>query len=274
MTDIDQTQLPATATEPPLKKKQKRGKRLRLKGEQKPKKRKPYRHYTERVGWKGNKVRQKYDKGKHDELAYHFAVVALKDVEIAARLSITPQTLIQWKKLHKSFSEALESGRSKCSSELIATALQSAKGWSHPDEVIKITDTGQVFRAETQKTYPPNVPILMALIREQTGKLKDKSAVEVTGANGTALQPLVIAISGTGTTVQMPQPKELKSAKAAEPQNQVAAPAIEVETLNSSIQPKPMQPATVTVSVQVEPAKEQPKQVALSELDEALKKLC
>ena len=81
------------------------------------------------------------------------ACSGLQDNEMADMLGVERGEFRRWKKQYPNFAAAIEEGRSEADARVTMALYQRAVGYSHPEEKIKITDEGEVFRAETIKHY-------------------------------------------------------------------------------------------------------------------------
>lgn len=234
-----------TSQQPPEETRRKRGKRILLKGEKRkkpgPPKKKP--HYTQIVGNKGNKVGQKYDPSVHVELAELLAMLELSDLEIGAHFKITPATFNSWYSKHKQFAEAVDRGRLPSAAKAVGALFKRVMGFEYnEDEYVRNVKTNEmVLVGRKRKFVAPDVGAIMQFLRHKTkGKWSDKSTVELTGASGSELKPLIIAVGFA----------ELPQAKGEPKQVTAAAPVIDIPG-KQDVKPLVVKIETKTVAVAV-----------------------
>jgi hypothetical protein len=197
-------------------------------------------------------------------MAQDFALAKYTNEKIAELLSISIGTFYKWVNQYPSFEKALKKGREIAVSRVARGIYESATGYSHEDEVVKITEEGSVYRAKTKKHYPPSIAAASFFIRNHSPNWNEKTQQELSGPGGEPLAPLTIQI----TVGERPQPKEARVvdvAPADQRQVQVAAPVAE---------PAPGADAAQPVATPVEAAESpQPKQDAAAEAERAAEQL-
>lgn len=214
---------------------------------QKPKKRRPGRvkGVGKFVGKKGHRSPPGRPGVKHDKHldkhAFNYALTGYTDKKIAELFSISIPTFYKWLKQHKSFKKALEDGREKATGNVARSLYERATGYNHKAEHISVVSRGPladpaVVRVPYMEHYPPDVGAAKFWLAAKDPAWKEKSSVEISGAGGQPLQPLVVVMSS------ITPPKELKSANAPvevlpEKRPQQAIP----ETVAVVMQPQPVQ---------------------------------
>ena len=89
------------------------------------------------------------------EIAKVLASKGFTDLDLAQSFQVAESTIYLWKQDHPEFSEALKAGKDLIDDEVEKKLLQSALGYSHPEEKV-FCNEGTVVRAQTTKHYPPN----------------------------------------------------------------------------------------------------------------------
>ena len=89
------------------------------------------------------------------ELAKVLASKGFTDLDLAEAFSVAESTIYLWKTEHTEFSEALKAGKEMIDDNVEKSLLQSAIGYSHPEEKV-FCHEGAIITHQTIKHYPPN----------------------------------------------------------------------------------------------------------------------
>lgn len=104
--------------------------------------------------------------------------IGATDAQVAAALSVTVQTLHNWRKADPSFFDAVKDWKAQADAEVERSLFERARGYSHDEEKIFCQD-GQIIRAESRKHYPPDpTSMIFWLKNRQPDKWRDKQEVD------------------------------------------------------------------------------------------------
>ena len=95
------------------------------------------------------------------EKAYKLALLGLTNDQIAAALDISTTSLDSFIANKDDFSCALKAGRIEADANVGKALYQRACGYSHPEEVIRVMNDGEIIRVQTIKHYPPDTAAAM-----------------------------------------------------------------------------------------------------------------
>ncbi len=119
-------------------------------------------------------------KQEYIELAYNYALLGAKDVDLATFFDVSEQTINNWKKQHKEFFLALKKGKHEADASIANSLYHRAKGYTHKEEKIFV-DKGEVIRVETEKHYPPDTAAMFIWLKNRRPDLwRDKQEVDHT----------------------------------------------------------------------------------------------
>ena len=113
---------------------------------------------------------------KHAELAFWMAKAGLTDKQIAQEMSVTEQTINNWKKAHPEFFEALKRGKATPDDAVEAALLRRAKGFTYQEG-----DRSRV-------ALPDTTACIFWLKNRRPGEWRDKQQHEPTGKGGGPIQ--------------------------------------------------------------------------------------
>ena len=89
-------------------------------------------------------------------LAMFFASEGLTEKEISVKLNVHECTISYWKRTKPEFLESLQKGKLVYTLRVERSLIESAVGYSHPDNDIRVVD-GEIVITPITKHYPPNV---------------------------------------------------------------------------------------------------------------------
>jgi len=122
----------------------------------------------------------KYDSEAHPILAFKYCLLGCDDAALARNLEIGESTLNRWQHEHPEFRNSIKAGRDEADAKVASSLYHKANGYSHKAEKIKITDDGDVFRAEYIEHYPPDTAsAIFWLKNRRRDKWRDTPAVAV-----------------------------------------------------------------------------------------------
>jgi len=139
-----------------------------------------------------------------DKIAYNLAVKGKSNKEIYSILGITEVTGIKWKKVYKSFEEAIRKGRKELRNNLVEKALlKTAMGFdAYTTKALAVSDGkdmgAHVEKVRVKEYYPPNVAAIKFFLNNRK-PMKDypadgwgeKQEIELSNAYN---EPFVIEI--------------------------------------------------------------------------------
>ena len=140
-------------------------------------------------------------------LAFDYALARYTNEKIAKLFSISLVTFYNWINKYPNLDKALKKGREQAVGRVSRGMYESAVGYSHDDEQIKITEDGKVYRAKTKKHYPPSVAAASLFLRNHAPEQwQEKVAQEISGPGGEPLVPFVIRIAVPAPAAEQPRP--------------------------------------------------------------------
>lgn len=93
---------------------------------------------------------------RYARIAYKFFLLGATVEQLADALSVCKATIYNWAQRHPEFDMALRGGRELADANVASRLYARAMGYSHDEEVIKVTAKGEVIRVPTVKHYPPD----------------------------------------------------------------------------------------------------------------------
>jgi hypothetical protein len=121
--------------------------------------------------------------------AFKLALLGVTDKDIAEQFLIGLDTFYEWKNKHPQLKAAIVAGRKGADSRVAKAMYRRACGFSHPEEVIKVTKDDKVIRVMTSKYYPPDVEAgKFWLTNRQRALWKSVFRTEHTGADGKPIE--------------------------------------------------------------------------------------
>ena len=116
-----------------------------------------------------------------DKKARKYSLLGLTNDGIAEKLGIATSTFELWMATHESFSGAVKAGREDADSEIVASLYHRAKGYSHPEDKVFISD-GQPIIVPTVKHYPPDTAAAFIWLKNRRPKdWRDRHETEASG---------------------------------------------------------------------------------------------
>lgn len=118
------------------------------------------------------------------EQAYKLALLGMTDRQMANFFEVNEDTVHEWKKRHREFSESLIKGRDIADADIAVSLYQRAKGYEHPEDDIRVVSLGgnagsEIVITPTIKRYPPDTgAAALWLSNRQRARWKQKIEVE------------------------------------------------------------------------------------------------
>ena len=129
-----------------------------------------------------------YDPTTHPERAYKLCMIGLTDEQLGLAFGIAPATVGLWRRNHPEFALACQRGKEEADAVVAQSLFHRAKGYSHPEEVIKVID-GEIVKVDTTKHYPPDTTACIFWLKNrQRQNWRDVWAMEHTGKDGKPLE--------------------------------------------------------------------------------------
>ena len=123
-------------------------------------------------------------KDEYAKQAYKLCLLGATDKDMADFFCTSEQTINAWKNSKPEFLEALKRGKMEADGVIAEKLFHRAKGYSHPEEVIKVVDH-EIVRVDTYKHYPPDtIAAIFWLKNRQPAKWRDKHEIEHDGTFG------------------------------------------------------------------------------------------
>lgn len=130
----------------------------------------------------------KYDP-KYCEQAMKLCLLGHTNEELAAYFEVAVSTISLWMAEYPEFSGAIKDGRENADSEVVHSLYRRAKGYSHPDTHIAVSQ-GEVIATPIEKHYPPDTAAAFIWLKNRRPqKWRDKQEVEHTGKLETTMNP-------------------------------------------------------------------------------------
>lgn len=116
---------------------------------------------------------------KYKQTAYTLALLGATDASIASALSVSIQTINNWKKQHIEFFVALKRGKEIADGKVAEALYKRATGYNHKDVDLKVID-GNIVKTKITKYYPPDtVACIFWLKNRQKVDWRDKQEIGV-----------------------------------------------------------------------------------------------
>lgn len=105
----------------------------------------------------------------------NLAGLGYTDVQLSGIIGVTEKTLNNWKHKHPNFFQSLKEAKSKVDSEVEASLLKRAKGYTEIENRAFVNKAGNLIKYQNQKCYPPSeVACIFWLKNRQPEKWRDK----------------------------------------------------------------------------------------------------
>ncbi|MDK2821839.1 MAG: hypothetical protein PWP31_1804 [Clostridia bacterium] len=117
-------------------------------------------------------------KPEYAEQAYKLCLLGATDKDMADFFAVCEDTINEWKKAHKDFSESLKKGKMEADAVIAQKLFHRAKGYEHPEDKI-FNDSGKPLVVPTVKHYPPDTTAAIFWLKNrQPKKWRDKQEID------------------------------------------------------------------------------------------------
>lgn len=124
-------------------------------------------------------------KESYNKDAYKLTMLGLKDTQLAEYFEVSEDTIYEWKKTHKKFSEAVKKGKKIADAKVAVGLYKRACGYSYTETTneTKNTPQGPVLIEKTVvKEIPPDPGAAMNWLKNRQPDIwRDKQQVEHSG---------------------------------------------------------------------------------------------
>ena len=94
-------------------------------------------------------------KSEYAEQAYKLCLLGYTDRQIASFFEVSQDTIYEWKKKHRQFSESVRRGKDIADAEVAESLFKRATGFSKEGIKQLFHYQGEVIEADTTEYYPP-----------------------------------------------------------------------------------------------------------------------
>lgn len=98
-----------------------------------------------------------YDPEYHPHHAFKFCLLGCDDADLAASLDISENLIHTWMNTYPAFRDSIRRGREEADAHVAESLYHRARGYERMGEKIRITDRGDVHRAEVVEHFPAEV---------------------------------------------------------------------------------------------------------------------
>lgn len=130
-------------------------------------------------GGRPTKYEQRFNKQ-----AQKLCLLGYTHAELAGFFEVNEDTIYEWIKKYKRFSEAIKKGKELADIKVADSLYKRANGYSHPDTDIKVID-GKVVQTRMTKHYPPDTAAAIFWLKNrQKKKWREKVETGITDNDG------------------------------------------------------------------------------------------
>lgn len=116
---------------------------------------------------------------EYAEQARKLCLLGATDAELADFFEVNEDTINEWKKVHKEFSESIKRGKGIADAEVASKLYHRALGYEHPDVDIKMYE-GQIIETPLVKHYPPDTAAAIFWLKNRNKKeWRDKQEIDI-----------------------------------------------------------------------------------------------
>ena len=106
----------------------------------------------------------KYDKSYID-LAYNYCLLGADDNFLAKAFGVNVDTIYEWKKKHREFSESIKRGKEIADGEIAASLFKRAKGFDYEEETLELLGKNKKAQTPEGETIVTSVQKLVVTKR-------------------------------------------------------------------------------------------------------------
>lgn len=127
-------------------------------------------------------------KPEYVEQAKKLARLGATDVQLADFFGVCVATIYNWKNDQPKFLEALNLSKDEADRIIEKSLYQRALGYEHDETDIRVVG-GEIVQTKLRKYYPPDTTACIFWLKNrQPEQWREMKAIELTGANGGAVQ--------------------------------------------------------------------------------------
>jgi hypothetical protein len=108
--------------------------------------------------------------------AYKLALVGMTDAQMADFFEVAVSTFARWKRMHRTFSDALKRGKGSADAEVAKALYRKATGYSHKAVKIFLHEGKAVIVPYTEKYPPDSTACIFWLKNRQREQWRDRQA--------------------------------------------------------------------------------------------------
>jgi hypothetical protein len=122
----------------------------------------------------------------YDRQALKLCLLGATDAELAGFFEVSGDTIIEWRRVHATFSESIARGKIVADANVAERLYLRALGYSHPAvKFFMPAGATEPVVAHYVEHYPPDTPAASLWLRNrQPAKWRDKASLELSGADG------------------------------------------------------------------------------------------
>lgn len=119
-------------------------------------------------------------KEEYVEQVYKLCLLGATDGELADFFVVNVDTIHEWKKIYKEFSDAIKRGKSLADANVASKLYHRATGYEHEDVDIKMYEGG-IIKTPLIKHYPPDTTAAIFWLKNRKPKeWRDKQEIDHT----------------------------------------------------------------------------------------------
>jgi hypothetical protein len=130
---------------------------------------------------------------EYAKIAGHLCKLGATDQDLASAFDVTTATIWNWRCSYPEFLSAITTYKKAFDGLVERSLAQSAIGYTFDEEIVKINNDGDVFRANTVKHVPPNpTSAIFWLKNRRPDEWRDRQQMEMSGPDGQPIQNEVV----------------------------------------------------------------------------------
>lgn len=124
---------------------------------------------------KGARGRPTKYKEEYAEQAYKYCLLGADDEKLAEFFEVHVDTIYEWTKKHKVFSEAKKNGKDRADADVAQSLYKRATGYSYKEKKISSGQDGKEYITETTKEVVPDTAAAFIWLKNrQSNRWRDK----------------------------------------------------------------------------------------------------